>query len=409
MTRPTRMQRITRAHLSDARGAGRMLVDAATGVVNVVERMHRTIQVLPGAIGQPVTDTTRGITGFVYRRVRGTMRLVGKSLGSVLGTLETMLPGDDARSPGRDVFVSVVNGIHGDYLARSRNPLALEMTLTHECMRPDAARPAAAFAGHTGAEPSGKLMVLVHGLCMSSHQWTHDGHNHGEAARHALGYTPVYLRYNSGLPIAENGRLFARQLESLLAKWPFPVEELAIVGHSMGGLVARSACHAGRASGHRWPRSLTRLVFLGTPHHGAPLERAGHGLNYLLDVSPYSAPLTRLGAARSAGIQNLRQGTVTDDGRQSVPLPRNVASYAVAAVLGERPRNLADKVLGDGLVPLDSALGRHRSRTRALCIPEDRQWVAYGMGHLDLLRRPEVFARIETWLRMPAAHSPRGS
>jgi pimeloyl-ACP methyl ester carboxylesterase len=379
------MPRVTRTHVADARGVGRMLVDGSASIVDVVERMHRTIERRPAPVGRPVLESTRGITGFVYRSVRGSMQLVGRGIDATLAPLEKLLP-EGASTPGRDVFVSIVNGVYGDYLAQTGNPLAIEMQILHD-----------------STAPTDKLLVLAHGLCMSNQQWTRDGYSHGAALADALGFTPLYLRYNSGLPIAENGRLLAERLEALVQDWPRPVREITILGHSMGGLVARSACLAGAEREHRWPQSLRRLVFLGTPHHGAPLERGGHGLDYLLALSPYSAPFTRLGKSRSAGIQDLRHGTITAGSHRPVPLPANVDCYAIAASRGEHHNRLADRVVGDGLVPLDSALGRHPDRSRALRIPKAHRWVGYRMGHLELLHRPEVYSQLHDWLATPLA------
>jgi pimeloyl-ACP methyl ester carboxylesterase len=356
-----------------------MLVDASTGVVNVVERMHRTIQRRPAPLGAPVEDVTRGITGFVYRSIRGGMRLVGWGLDSSLAPLEGLLPAGQS-TPGRDAFISIVNGVYGDYLARSGNPLAIEMQLLER------------------AAPTRKLLIFVHGLCMSDQQWTHQGSNPGAVLAESLGYTPLYLRYNSGRQVADNGREFAALLEALIKRWPVAVDEISIVGHSMGGLVSRSACVAAGESRHRWRQRLSRLVFLGTPHQGAPLERGGHGLDFLLELSPYSAPFTRLGKARSAGIRDLRHGTITHRRHHSVALPRGVDCYAIAAVLGDRRGVMADHVVGDGLVPVASALGQHADRSRALRIPVANRWVGYRMGHLELLRRPEVYDQLRTWL-----------
>jgi pimeloyl-ACP methyl ester carboxylesterase len=361
-----------------------MLVDASAGIVDVVERMHRTIERRPAPVGRPVLESTRGITGFVYRSVRGSMQLVGRGIDATLAPIEKLLP-EGATTPGRDVLVSIVNGVYGDHLARSGNPLAIEMQVIHD-----------------GKAPTDKLLLLAHGLCMSNQQWTRDGYSHGAALADALGFTPLYLRYNSGMPIAENGRLLAERLEALVRDWPRPVQEITILGHSMGGLVARSACQAAAEREHRWPRVLRRLVFLGTPHHGAPLERGGHGLDYLLDLSPYSAPFTRLGKARSAGIQDLRHGTITAGGHRPVPLPSNVDCYAIAASRGEHRSRLADCIVGDGLVPLDSALGRHPDPARRLRIPKAHRWVGFRMGHLELLHRPEVYAQLHEWLAAPA-------
>ena len=395
------MSTFSRAQLAELRGAGRLLVDASTGVVDVVERMHRAIEEAPGPVARPYLAVSRGLTRRIYRGIRGGMRLVGRGLDVSVGSVEGLLP-DGASTPGLEVFVSMLNGVYGDHLARSGNPLAIEM-----CLRRAGVALDTAAADALPATPARRrLLVFVHGLCMSDHQWVRDGRGHGTALAEELDFTDLYLRYNSGLPIAENGRLFSALLERWVGVWPEPPEELVIVGHSLGGLVARSACASASEHGHRWLAALTRLVFIGTPHGGAPLERAGHGLDLLLGVTPYSAPFTRLGKARSAGIKDLRHGTLTADGHRFVPLPADVASYAVAATLAARRSPLADRLVGDGLVPLHSALGRGRDETHTLHFAPERRWIGYRMGHLELLHRPEVYARLRAWLgeaRSPAS------
>ncbi len=181
---------------------------------------------------------------------------------------------------------------------------------------------------------------------------------------------------------------------------PVPVEEMSILAHSMGGLVARSACHYGAVGGHTWLRHLRKMVFLGTPHHGAPLERGGNWVDVILDASPYTTAFARLGKIRSAGITDLRRGSVVDADweqadrfarssrrRTQVVLPQGVTCYAIAASMADKNGSAARKVLGDGLVPVDSALGRHADARRGLALPKSRQWVGYGMNHLDLLDR----------------------
>jgi hypothetical protein len=223
--------------------------------------------------------------------------------------------------------------------------------------------------------------------------------DHGADLAAAFGFTPLYLRYNTGLPVARNGRELAAMLEETLAAWPAPQAELSILAHSMGGLVARSAIHHALALGLAWPARLKRVVFLGTPHHGAPLERAGSGLDALLGSTPWSAPFARLGALRSAGITDLRFGNVLDAGEGGpVPLPAGVACFAIAGTLSTRRRPLADALVGDGLVPLDSALGRHADPARCLDIPKARQWIATRTGHLGLLGSPEVGRKLAAWL-----------
>jgi pimeloyl-ACP methyl ester carboxylesterase len=266
------------------------------------------------------------------------------------------------------------------------------------------------------SRPSGRLAVLVHGLGLNDRQWNRKGHDHGAALARDLGYTPLYLHYNSGLHISINGRAFAELLNALVAQWPEPVEELVIIGHSMGGLVSRSAYHYGAVAGHDWPQRLQKLIFLGTPHHGAPLERGGQWVDLTLGKSPYTAPFARFGRIRSAGVTDLRYGNLLDqdwegrdrfehrgDARQAVPLPASVECFAIAATTGNRIGDVHDRVLGDGLVPLKSALGRHKEPHLALPFAAHRQWVGYAMNHLDLLGRQEVYERIRNWL------SPGGS
>ena len=388
----------TRRHLSDLRGAARMVVDATAGVAGIVERMHRTIQRLPLPIGRVEPGKTRGITGLVYRSVHGSVRLVGRGVDLGLAPLAALLPEGES-TPARDAFVAAVNGVYGDYLVRTANPLAIEMGLRYRDRPLDPGHPADSFGDARDSEPSGRILVMVHGLCLNDRHWRREGHDHGAALAGDLGYTPIFLRYNSGLRIGMNGRGFAALLETLVRHWPRPVEELVILGHSMGGLVARSACHHAREAGHEWPRHLHRIFFLGTPHHGAPLERGGHLLEYALAVSPYSAPFTSIGRMRSAGITDLRHGTITPGRHEHVPLPAGVRCYALAATLGARRDLLSERLVGDGLVPLASALGRHARSERTLRFPTERQWIGYGMGHLELLGRPEVYSQLHAWMK----------
>lgn len=394
------MSTTSRSQIPSFRGAARMVVDGAEATVDVVEKMHRTIQMRPGPLGVSDIDRTRGITGFVYRCVRGGIRLVGQAVDAGLAPLAT-LPAEDESSRALDAYRSAANGVYGDYLLRTRNPLAIDMSLRYRGRLVDPRNPTCVLEQHGDVKPASKLLVLVHGLCMNDHQWNRDGHDHGAALSDELGYLPLYLRYNSGLHIASNGRSLAELLETLIGNLRTPLEEIAIVGHSMGGLVARSACHHGRAAGHAWPDHLRKLVFLGTPHHGAPLERVGHGLDLVMKLSPYSMPITRLSKARSAGITDLRHGEITAAARH-VPLPSGVKCYAAAAVRATKRGPLSARLVGDGLVPLDSALGRHRDVTRTLAIPKHRQWVGYNMGHRELLNHAGVYAQLQAWLQQPA-------
>jgi pimeloyl-ACP methyl ester carboxylesterase len=243
---------------------------------------------------------------------------------------------------------------------------------------------------------------------MNDRQWLRRGHDHGAALARDFGHTPVYLLYNSGLHISTNGRALAELLERLVAEWPTPLDELVILGHSMGGLVARSACHFGELAGHLWRGKLRKLICLGSPHHGAALERGGSWVDLLLGSSRYSAPLARLGKIRSAGVTDMRFGNVLDehwqgrdrfahggDTRDPLQLPSGVECYAIAATTALQARG---KLPGDRLVSVDSALGRHHKPQLTLAFPAAHQWIGFGMSHLDLLSRTEVYATIRRWL-----------
>ena len=389
---------ISRRHLSDLRGVVRLAVDATVGLTDLVENMHHTIQLRHPPLGVSRAGNTRGLTGFVYRSIRGSTRLIGQGLDAGMAPVTAFLPETESAAT-RDVFVSAINGVYGDHLALSDNPLAIKMGLYYRGL-PIGPEQSGIEPGITGcAALTGKVLLFVHGLCLNEGHWTRDGFNHGEVLAQKLGYTPLYLRYNTGLSIPDNGRSLAVMLENLMRDSPHGLTELVIVGHSMGGLVARSASHHGKQAGHEWRRQLRSLAFLGTPHHGAPLERAGNWLDYAMDLSPYAAPFTRFARMRSAGITDLRHGSITGEQQEFVPLPVDVECYAIAAALKNKSSPIHESLIGDGLVPVDSALGRGKNPKRSLLIPEDHQWVGYDMGHLELLGSAKVYEQLNNWLK----------
>jgi len=390
---------------SDLRGATQLVVDAIVGVTDLVESMHRTISSLAPLVGPPRSDNMRGISGLVYRSVRTLSRAVGGQLDTALARLAPLLQDRGALSERREAVVAALNGVLGDHLAASNNSLALPMRLRRNGRPLTLDRQTLA---RNLPNPSDKLLVLVHGLCMNDLQWRRDGHNHGAFLADALGYTPLYLHCNSGRHISTNGRQFAERLEQVVQAWPVPVRELAVIGHSMGGLVARSAGHYARREGHDWPHHLQKLVFLGTPHHGTPLERAGSWVDALADISPYTAPFARIGKLRSNGVQDLRHGTLIDadweDGgpksaseQTPVPLPNGVRCFAIAARRQRQPGGAAS-LWGDGLVPVQSALGQHEDPKFSLSIPPSRRRIFKGLNHFDLLSSRTVGDQLHRWL-----------
>jgi pimeloyl-ACP methyl ester carboxylesterase len=391
----------SRRHADRLRGAAKLAATATSGVTDVVEAMHGVIASGPKVLGQPLSRPVRAQLPLIYGHVRGVTGLVGAGVDVVLSWLDGLL-GEGVPSAEVDAVIAALNGVIGDYLHETGNPLAIAMELY-------AGGQALAVEGQLLTLPTAtdKLLVLVHGSSMNDRQWNRLGHDHGAALARDLGYTPVYLRYNSGLHISTNGHGLSALLEALVSAWPVPVRELTLLGHSMGGLVARSACHAASTQQHRWRAALRRLVCLGTPHHGSPLERGGNLVDMLLGVSHYSAPLARLGQIRSAGVTDLRYGYVVDedwrgrarfagsgDTRRGLALPSDVDCFAIAGTLSKTP---TEQLRSDGLVPVDSALGRHARSDLALAFPAEHQWVALGSGHVELLSSQDVYERLRSW------------
>ncbi len=402
------MTEVVRNHITDLRGVSRMVVDAISGGTRLVETMHANIARKPTRLaGATVGGALDGTISIVYKSIRGVTRAVGGGIDLALHAVAPAL-GNIESSPAREAVVAALNGVLGDYLAETGNPLAVTMHLRREGKPLELTRKGLA-AGIRA--PGAKVLVLVHGLCRNDRHWERDGHDHGAGLARDLAYTPMYLHYNTGLHISTNGRALAQLLEELVAAWPVPLNEVSILAHSMGGLVARSALHHASAAGHAWPRKLRKLVFLGTPHHGVPLERAGHWFERLLERTPYTAPFAPLGRVRSAGITDLRHGYVLEEewkgrGRSAsradrcrpLPLPRDVQCYAIAASLANAPSPRRGRLIGDGLVPVASALGDHTDSRRRLRFPRSHQWTATGTSHLGLLRSGEVYERIRDWL-----------
>jgi len=416
-----------RKHADDLRGATRLAVDATRAVSEVVEELHRTIGAGPAVLGKPLDLPMRVVTGLMYGSLRGVTGAVGVGLDRALVRLGERL-GESAPGPERDALLAVLNGVIGDYLEATGNPLATPMSLRsadEDAGPPPAPEAAAAALDVPGAaagpaapatssrptprrQPSRRMVVLVHGSCMHDRQWQRGGHDHGRALERDLGWSAVYARYNTGRHVSRNGHELAEQLDALVREWPTALDELAIVAHSMGGLVARSAIHSAQARGLGWRERLGALVCLGTPHHGAKLEQGGNLVPVLLGMSRFSAPLAKLARVRSEGVTDLRYGNVLDehwqgrdrfavggDHRTPLPLPTGVRCHAVA---GRLASGTFGAIAGDGLVQVDSALGQHADPARRLEFSPDATLVVDRVGHLDLLSDAQVYEALRRWL-----------
>jgi len=235
--------------LPDLRGLGRQAIASVTAPVAKLRRFTAEVASVFGRLAQ----RSKG-----FRRACSPFRTNGAKLAAAMASLEVDSD-DQLASRGRSVALAFLNGVVGHDLAATGDPLALTMQLRRNGRALKLERRALALAF---PDATGKLVVLVHGLCMSDLQWSSQNHDHGAALAGDLGYTPVYVSYNSGLHISTNGKALAGALEALVSEWPVDIEDFAIIGYSMGGLVARSACRSGEEAGHVWRKKLRKLVFL---------------------------------------------------------------------------------------------------------------------------------------------------
>jgi pimeloyl-ACP methyl ester carboxylesterase len=400
--------------LNTVRGTSALAIQAVKGITDLVEEMHGAISslTLPLAGKNAKPKKTRGITGLVYKSVRGIagavgvgldrglrlaqMPVVSKALAPVFSQLASKLKLKSA-DKYRETVRAAANGVLGDTLAATNNPLAIQMQFRQQGQ------------ALQSLPEKGKLLILVHGLCMNDLQWLYgsapDVHDHGAMLAKEFGYEAVYLHYNTGRHIHENGADFSALLEQTLQAWPVPITELVIIGHSMGGLISRSACHHAAQSKQGWLKHLKKLITLGSPHAGAPLEKAGRGVDFVLGISPYSAPFARLGLVRSAGIQDLRDGAVTA-AREKPLWPKHVKLYTLACTKQKKSdQELAlssplKRLLGDGLVPVKSALGWELKPALGLPfqLPATRQAIVYETDHFQLLGSLAVATHLRRWV-----------
>ena len=395
-------------HISDIRELAQLLTLALPAAVEITEAVHQAVLSGMGIKGRDEGKTS-GITGLVYKGVHGAANTLGSGINGLLTRLPPTPPLHHIpETPKRAALIATLNGVMGDALVESHNALATPMTLRYQ------GAPLDWQAMPTNLPRKGRVLLMVHGLCMNDLQWQtlYQGEpvNHGEQLANALGYQPLYVRYNSGLPIAQNGQALALLLEQLLTHWQGDLKEITIMGYSMGGLVARSACHHAGVAGLTWPAHLANLIFLGTPHHGAPLEHAGHWLEQLLPASAYTEPFVRLTRLRSTGIKDLRHGKVIEtlappdpavpmrDPREPLPLPCGVNCYAIAATTAAKRSLLTDRLIGDGLVPLRSALGQHSEARHQLAFLPAHTLIVYRTSHMALLGSPQVGQQLLRWL-----------
>ncbi len=388
------------------RGISKLSIDGVKALSELVEDLHQSIASLGGLLGPAERTRTQGLTGLVYASIRGVSTLVGAGLDVALKNMDEKLP-RQVPAPGRDAALAALNGVLGDHLAATDNPLATQMQIKWQknVLRGDEPDFLQALQ-----KAQGRILVLLHGSCMNDQQWLRQGHDHGLALQRDLGLVPLYLLYNSGLHISENGKQFSILMNNLCQRIDRPLQ-IDLVAHSMGGLVVRSAVAEAERASRPWRAALKKIVFLGTPHHGAALERGGNWLDFLLKISPYSAPFARLGKIRSAGVTDLRYGFVHDqdwqgqdrfafqpDARQAQPLPKDVQCFAIAGSMTKFGEKTGAQIPGDGMVAVRSAFGQHDKAQMDLQIDPVQRALFYGVHHLDLLGSVRVYEQLKLWL-----------
>lgn len=379
-----------------------------------VHQTHRAVSdrifsVLRHGLGRsaaPVQAMHDGITDSVYTVITGSTATAGRISGRVA---DLPLSGPVSSTTVGAGIIAAVNGLIGDELDSKQSPLAeenLTLRVAGRIVRPDAPGLAATFP-----RASRRIAVFVHGLMETEHAWR-AGQRVSAPYEHRLwanGVTSVFLRYNTGRRISTNGQDLAELLDDLVRFWPNEVDEVILVGHSMGGLVLRSASHHGQEAGHVWPRKVGTTISLGTPHLGAPLENLAHHASAALTSVPETSAFGRLLRRRSGGIRDLRAGSLVDadwTGRDpddlaaaiaaEIPLLPGAEHYFVSATVGRDPNRRISRLIGDGLVLHQSAGGRNT--TRHIGFDPANGFHLGRSHHFSLLNDPQIGDRLTAWI-----------
>jgi pimeloyl-ACP methyl ester carboxylesterase len=404
--------------LAELRALSRLPFDEIAGAVGgqggvhqaIAGRVFRGVSRGVGPFARPVQLTHDAVAAGVYGAMRDATGLLGRAADAAVRLGDPGNGPAPSMTPRGSLVLGVLQGLRGDTLEREDSPLQQPMAVrVGGCpVAPDAPALAAAFPAATP-----RLVIFLHGLMETEYSWHlgagEAGETYGSRLARDLGCTPVDIRYNSGRHISENGRSLAHLLEEVVAAWPVAVDQVALVGHSMGGLVARSACHLAADEGATWVRHVRHVVSLGSPHFGAPLEEIVHVTSAALGALPETRPVAGFLQRRSAGIRDLRRGSLVDEdwrdrdpealravACREVPLLENATHCFVAATITRSPRHPVARLVGDLLVLEPSASGR--SRSRRIPFKAEHGMHLGGASHFALLNHPAVYARLRDWL-----------
>jgi pimeloyl-ACP methyl ester carboxylesterase len=391
----------------------------------VTERLTAPVEGIHRAIGDRWFgfEKTEGPSGrathrALTQRIYGSVRLVGSVVGATLGTGATAISRHRTvrplwKSPAGAEFQAAVNALWGDEFERRASPMHTGLGIRDSGGTPIASN--ASSLTQAFPAPTRRLAVLLHGLGKTERCWSNKENDSGSipgfsSTLDADGFTPVSVRYNTGRRVSDNGTALARLLEETTTNWPVPIDEIVLIGHSMGGLVARSSLHAGESAGHKWTHHVQHVVALGTPHFGSPIEKGAHIASLILEKAAVSRPLGQFVDGRSAGIKDMRHGNIHDtehsdrgkdqSGRYVVGSPiEGVHQHHAASVVTDKASNPFGLLVGDLVVRVDSALGRSSNSH----VEADSVRIFGGLNHLGMLHDPEVHAQISDWLTAVAA------
>jgi hypothetical protein len=394
---------------AELRAAGRLGGHALAGIVSRVEQAHQAVAGRAFGPVRHVGAPARLIHDAVSRGVYLAIRSAGSAAGAMGGELASALGRSGwpaSAAPGGNLALAALNAVAGDRLGPDLAPLAIRMAVRADGRDVELTTRELA-AAFPDARP--RLAVFLHGLAETENSWDprgDQGVSYGSRLEAEFGYSPVYVRYNSGRHVSENGQDLAALLASLTAAWPEQADELLLVGHSMGGLVIRSACHVGQQSSAAWVPRLRHVFYLGSPHLGAPLARAAGLAGWALGLMPETRPFVTMVNGSSAGIKDLRHGYLLPDDwsgcdqdgclrdhRHEAPLLAGVNHYVISATITADPGHAVGTVVGDLLVPPDSAHGQ-RGRRQLIPLPVESGRRLGGMHHFDLLGHPAVWQAI---------------
>ncbi len=401
----------------EAQALGRLAGEGLGGAAARAQELHRAVAGrVFGALGPsaaPVRRTHDAVAATVYAGVRHAATAGGHVAGAAAGLSRPSDAESLSEHPSAAPLLGALNGILGDRIHEHHRALAGTMGVRVDGREVSLEADALALA-HPDA--TGRVAVFLHGLCETERSWwlgtaRQDGPprpTYAERLQADAGLSPVLLRYNSGRRISANGQELDDLLDALVARWPVPVTDLVLVGHSMGGLIIRSACHRAHAAGRPWRALLTHVVMLGTPHLGAPLEQQVNRANRVLARLPEAVPLVSTLDARSAGIRDLRFGALIEadwrdrhpdhvqDPCGEVPLLTGVRHCTISATLAARHDGVPGRLAGDLLVTHTSATGAGRHRLVALSAADTVH--LGGLSHFALLNHPRVYAHLCDWL-----------